>query len=122
MIANGWPAELVSVTASALPTMRRVKSVMGKTIGTGMETRIPSGGKLSCIQFVGVVAYPPKPVKLFGSTSIELKCKAWTKVPSRMKPCNGAAQPSPITCNQLTSMSVSGTVGNVAASASLAGS
>mmetsp|Transcript_6970 Transcript_6970/g.16233 ORF Transcript_6970/g.16233 Transcript_6970/m.16233 type:complete len:208 (-) Transcript_6970:440-1063(-) len=39
-----------------------------------------------------------------------------------MKPRRGAAQPSPMTCSQLVSVSVSGTLGSRAASASLAGS
>ena len=52
-MASGTPAELVSVTAAAVPMERRVKSVMGSTMGTGMEVRVASGGNCSCIQLVG---------------------------------------------------------------------
>ena len=119
-IASGTPAALVSATALAPLIARLVKSVIGRTIGMGIETR--SRGKEDCIQSVGLVLYPPRPVKLSWSTSIELKCNAWTSVPSRMKPLSGAAHPSPMTCSQLTSRSVSGTVGSVAASACFAAS
>mmetsp|Transcript_18879 Transcript_18879/g.38411 ORF Transcript_18879/g.38411 Transcript_18879/m.38411 type:complete len:289 (+) Transcript_18879:1946-2812(+) len=119
-MASGTPAAFVSATALAPLMERLVKSVMGRTMGMGIDTR--SRGKLSCIQLVGVVLYPPSPVKLSWSTSIELKCSVCTSVPSRMKPFRGAAHPSPMTCSQLTSISVKGTIGIAAASACLAAS
>mmetsp|Transcript_3854 Transcript_3854/g.9367 ORF Transcript_3854/g.9367 Transcript_3854/m.9367 type:complete len:526 (+) Transcript_3854:398-1975(+) len=119
-MASGTPAALVRATAFASSIWRRVKSVIGSTMGTGIETR--SRGKVVCIQSVSRWLYAPTPVKLSASTSIELKCSVWSSVPSRMKPRSGAAHPSPITCSQFTSTSVSGTAGSLAASASLAGS
>jgi len=46
-MASGTPAALVSATALAPAIWRRVKSVIGRTIGMGIETR--SLGKSDCI-------------------------------------------------------------------------
>ena len=82
-IASVTPAEFVSATAFTWPmdclwsakgarvahqtigeeegpaqlcASYRVNSVMGKTMGTGIDTRIDSGGKVACIQSVGALA------------------------------------------------------------------
>ena len=52
-MARGTPAELVSATAFLPSIDRRVKSVMGSTMGMGMDTR--SLGKASAIQSVSFV-------------------------------------------------------------------
>ena len=117
-IATVCPICVTKATASFPDnsTLFFVNEVQDSVIGIDILTRFGGWNSGGVSKLVFDVIRFTLFVKLNGSTNNELKCNVSSNVPSLINPVSGAAQPSPIVCNQFKSISVIKTFGKVAAS------